>query len=500
MTNNNDNRPRLTPIDANPDDARRIAREEDAARAVEPLQVRIGRHFSHNEHERFRFNHTTGKWMHWTGLRWRVDETNFALDQMMTFTHHLRMMDPQNRRALGQVGYNKSCLEAASVDPAMAQVADDFDRDPRLVGTPTGYIDLSTGTHHAPDPHKMISLATGVSPTEAATCPKWVEFLTWACNDDADLVRYLQKFFGYCLSGLMNEEVMTFIYGPGGNGKGVMLSVLGRVMGEYYLSTPASTFMATRHQEHATELARLQHRRLVSASETNEDDKWNMSRIKEITGNENPISARFMRQDFFEFWPVCKLLIIGNSKPSFDDIDAAIARRLRLIEFTRTPAHVNRKLKEEFNGEFGGILRWVIDGFRMYEAEGMEPPDVIRRASQQYLGSQDVVQQFISDWTEMRGAGVLLKADIGMALSLYCRQNGIPRKVPATRVYKRLEESMPTLEWGDAVRYENKRCYRGINLTEDAWMAIMKELRKGGKDLDAVDPARNIRDHGQGQQ
>jgi putative DNA primase/helicase len=375
MNGQTDNRPRLAR------DRRRSrrgpaasTRRGHAARAIEPLQVRIGRHFAHENSGQFCFDHTAGKWMNWTGMRWEIDETDRALDRMMTFTHRMRMLDPQNRRALGQLGFNKSSLEVCAADRAMARRGADFNQDALLIGTPTGYVDLRSGTHHPPDPTKMISMTTGVSPTDSAHCPKWLDFLTWACDDDDELVRYLQKFFGYCLSGLMNEEIMTFIYGPGGNGKGVMLSTIGRVMGEYYLSTPATTFMAARHQEHATEIARLQHRRLVSASETNEDDKWNMARIKEITGNENPLSARFMRQDFFEFWPVCKLLIIGNNKPVMDDVDPAIGRRMRMIEFNRTPAEINRRLKDDMHGEFGGVLRWIIDGFLLYREEGLEPP------------------------------------------------------------------------------------------------------------------------------
>jgi putative DNA primase/helicase len=499
MTDRDETRPRLTPIHEDPDEARRQAREDNRIAAVEPLQVRIGRHFAHDNAGQFCFDHTAGKWMCWTGLRWQIDETELTLDRMMSFTHRMRMLDPPSRRALGGVGFNKACLEVAAADRSMARRGVDFNTDPHLVGTPTGYVDLDTGIHHPPDPTRMISMVTGVSPTDEANCPKWKAFLTWACGDDDDLVIYLQKFFGYCLSGLMHEEVMTFLYGPGGNGKGVMLSTIGRVMGDYYLSTPATTFMASRHQEHATELARLQHRRLVSASETNEDDKWNMARIKEITGNENPISARFMRQDFFEFWPVCKLLIIGNNKPVIDDVDPAIGRRMRMIEFMRTPSQINRHLKDDMHGEFGGVLRWMIDGFQRYRDEGLEPPETVRRASQTYLGDQDVVQQFINDWLEFGQKHVLLNGDMGMALAIWGKANGVSKRVSGTKLAKRLVQA-----YGDKVehdpegglRYNNKRCFRGVRIREEAWTIIAQEVRKKGGSMDDADPARGIGDFG----
>lgn len=446
-----------------------------AARAADadPLEERVGRQFAREFDDQFCYDHSRGAWINWTGFRWKPDKTDLAMDTMLQFTNQMRMMDPRPRKAMASLNFNRNALSIAAADRAMARAGEDFDATHTLAGTPTGYVDLETGIHHPPDRTKMISMCTGVAPADSADCPKWKDFLNWATDNDKALQHYLQKFFGYCLSGKMNEEIMTFIYGPGGNGKGVMLSILGRIMGDYYLSTPSSTFMASRHQEHATELARLQHRRLVSASETNEGDKWNISRIKEITGNENPISARFMRQDFFEFWPTCKLVIIGNSKPAFDDVDPAIARRLRLINFMQTPAAVNRNLKEEFNGEFASILRWIIDGYQLYRKEGLEPPDVVLRASQAYLGEQDIASEFIRNCLEFRSVGRLHRKDVQWALSTYLKRNGHTKSVKATRIYKRLEEEhgLSREEWHDGVR-----AFHGVNIKTEFWDVMVADL------------------------
>jgi putative DNA primase/helicase len=42
--------------------------------------------------------------------------------------------------------------------------------------------------------------------------------------------------------------------------------------------------------------------RFVTATETKEGRRWAESKIKVLTGGD-PISARFMRQDFFEYVP-----------------------------------------------------------------------------------------------------------------------------------------------------------------------------------------------------
>ena len=448
--------------------------EQHAVAGTDPLEIMAMRLFSQNHGHRYRYNQDRGKWYEWTGMRWRIDEYQRAVNEMIEQVDGMRRVRPNDRKALGKISFSTNALKGAQSLPNLSVIQKDFDLDPLLLGTPVGYVDLRTGKHHPPDPTKMLSKATAVAPVTKGKPKQWLEFLTFATAGDQELIDYLQRFFGYCLSGLMKEEIMTFLYGPGGNGKGVMISALAHILGDYYVNTPSSTFMDTKKVEHATELARLNGARLVSASETNENDKWNLSRIKEITGNENPISARFMRQDFFEFWPVCKLLIVGNNKPVIGEVDPAIARRLRMIEFTQRPAEVDRNLKDKMAAEYGLILQWMIEGFLKYQEEGLVPPEAVVKASTAYLSAQDVVASFVDEWCEPHAHGILLRKDIGAAIELYTKQNGISQKIPATRVYKRLIEH---LGYKDGETYKKDRCFKGLRLNDHAWASIAKARR-----------------------
>jgi putative DNA primase/helicase len=75
--------------------------------------------------------------------------------------------------------------------------------------------------------------------------------------------------------------------------------------------------------------------RLVTATETEEGRQWAESRIKSLTGGDR-VSARFMRQDFFEFTPQFKLFIAGNHRPGLRSVDEAIRRRFHLVPFAVT--------------------------------------------------------------------------------------------------------------------------------------------------------------------
>ena len=107
------------------------------------------------------------------------------------------------------------------------------------------------------------------------------------------------------------------------------------ILGDYHTSAPIETFVATSQERHPTDLAGLRGARLVTVTETEGGRRWAEAKIKTLTGGDR-ISARFMRQDFFEFLPQFKLWIAGNHKPHLRSVDEAIRRRFHLVPFTVT--------------------------------------------------------------------------------------------------------------------------------------------------------------------
>src|SRR6202035_1582768 len=146
---------------------------------------------------------------------------------------------------------------------------------------------------------------------------------------NTELQGFLHRFAGYSLTGIILEHALFFLYGTGGNGKGVFLNTLTAVLADYAAVAPMETFVVMQGERHPTDLAGLRGARFVTAQETERGRRWAESKIKALTGGD-PITARFMRQDFFTYVPTFKLAIAGNHEP----IDAAVRRRLHLISFT----------------------------------------------------------------------------------------------------------------------------------------------------------------------
>jgi len=181
----------------------------------------------------------------------------------------------------------------------------------------------------------------------------------------------------------------------------VLLSTVAGIIGDYHRTAPFETFVASNGDRHPTDLAGLRGARLVTATETEEGRRWAEARIKQLTGGDT-ISARFMRQDFFEFRPAFKLVGAGNHKPSLRSVDEAIRRRLHLIPFAVTIPAEERdvELVEKLKVEWPGILAWMIEGCLEWQKNGLRPPRAVREATEAYMAAEDAIAAWIDDKCE----------------------------------------------------------------------------------------------------
>ena len=257
-------------------------------------------------------------------------------------------------------------------------------------------IDLRTGISH---PYRREDYITKIAACDAyGDCPQWRGFLDRVTAKDAELQLYLQRMTGYCMTGITREHVMFFLYGTGANGKGVFINTLTAIWNDYAAIAPIDMFLETHNDRHPTELAYLRYLDVVVAQETEQGRPWAESRIKAITGGD-PISARFMRQDFFTYTPKFKIIIVGNHKPSLRGVDEAIRRRMHLVPFTVTipPEERDPLLAEKLKPEWPGILQWAIDGCFEWQRIGLAPPAAVRTASESYFAEEDVLGTWIDE-------------------------------------------------------------------------------------------------------
>lgn len=358
---------------------------------------RVAVEFIRRHGTRVRYDHSIGSWFIYDGQRWRQDKTRRAYAWARDLAREMALEQATGtKRGAGRAAFAKGVEEHASRDQGIAVVTDDWDQDLFVLGTPEGTVDLRTGSIRPPKPNDLITKNTAVAPAVRADCPRWVLFLEEATGGDEELMRFLQQWAGYNLTGSTQEQSLAFLYGPGGNGKSVFANIVGGVMGDYAKVAGLETFTASPHERHPEELAALAGARMVSASETEAGKRWAEARVKSLTGGET-IRARFMRQNSFEFRPQFKLTVLGNYAPAITNLDDAIRRRFLILPFTRKPAHPDPTLEEQLRAEWPGILRWMIDGCLDWQQNGLCKPASVIAATQDYFADQDVFGQFLDE-------------------------------------------------------------------------------------------------------
>ena len=294
--------------------------------------------FTKAHQDKLRYDHSIGRWFHWTGKAWRRDETKLAFFWARAVCREIAKhfaLAGSKLTTIAKAATAAAVERYAQSDQAMAVTQAIWDCDLYLLGTPGGTVDLRTGELTVPIIEDYISKLTSVTPADTADCPLWLKFFNEVTKNNKDLIRFYQQWCDYCLTGDVKEHQLLFAHGPGGNGKGVFLNTLRSILGDYAINAAMDTLVLGSVDKHPTDLAMLRGARLVTASETEEGRAWAEARIKALTGAD-PITARFMRQDFFTFQVQFKLTIISNYKPVFKNVDAAHRRRFNLAPFLVT--------------------------------------------------------------------------------------------------------------------------------------------------------------------
>jgi putative DNA primase/helicase len=342
-----------------------------------------------------------GKWLLWDDVRWRFDETLLARDHVRIVCRHSasKCNEPKIAKLIASAKTVRAVEHLAQTDRRIAATIDQWDADPWLLNTPSGVVDLRTGQTRPHQLEDYMTKITAVGPDLLCPVPVWRRFLDRVTNANAELVAYLQRMAGYALTGSTQEHALFFLYGLGANGKTTFVNAITKAIGDYHRTAPIETFTASQQERHPTDLAGLRGARLVTAIETEEGRRWAESRIKALTGGDR-VSARFMRQDFFEYTPQFKLIIAGNHKPGLRSVDEAIRRRFNLIPFTVTipPDERDETLSDQLEDELPGILAWMVKGCADWLQRGaLESPEVVTAATAAYLEAEDALAAWLEE-------------------------------------------------------------------------------------------------------
>jgi putative DNA primase/helicase len=341
-----------------------------------------------------------GRWYIWTGKLWQHDQTRqvFDMSRLVCRTAASQVSQRTEKKRIGSARTRAAVVSLVSDDQRTAATPQQWDADPWLLNTPGGVVDLKTGTLRPHRPEDYMTKITAVAPDGRCRTPLWNSFLRKVTNNDEEYQKFLLRAAGYSLTGDTSEDAMFFAHGTGRNGKSTFLSALTGIMNDYHTKAPIEVFTVGTFAGHPIELAMLCGARLVTSMEVEEGKAWAEARIKDLTGGD-PISARFMRQDFFTYAPQFKLWIYGNHKPAIMSPDLAIRRRMNLLPFLFVvpPEECDEQFAEKMKPEWPGILAQLVAGCLEWQRIGLKQPAVVVQATDEYIEEEDPITEWLAE-------------------------------------------------------------------------------------------------------
>jgi putative DNA primase/helicase len=374
----------------------------------------------------FRFVKSWGRYIVWTGTHWEEDLAGIRIGRFAKRTVR-KIPALKWRKKSEELRRRYAMVTLAREERDIAISHTDLDKDPWLLNVKNGTIDLKTGEIRAHDPADLITKLAPVEYNPQATCERWERFLTKVMGNDEELVSYLQRFVGYSLTGITREQALIFHYGDGNNGKSTFIKTLHKILGNY--ATRAARGVLFRNAgastQHLTSIASFHGRRFVSCPEVDEDQEFDEGLIKDLTGDD-PIAARYMRQDEWVFVPIHKLWFAGNAKPRVKGRNTGIWRRVQMVpwEVIIPKAQIDKKLDDKLLMEASGILNWALKGCLEWQHIGLAPPARVLAATAEYRKEQDSLGQFFDECFVFESIGRITRKRARERYEEWCEEFG----------------------------------------------------------------------------
>lgn len=299
----------------------------------------------------------------------------------------------------------KSMIWLAKSDPKVAISVNELDKDNLQLGCANGVVDLNTGDLLEPNPLYRVTYSTNVNYDPKAVCPVFKQTILDVFNGCHEMVAFFQRLMGYVALGNPCEQLIIIPYGSGANGKSTVIGAIQNALGGYTRSAASETFLNEGRRGNNAggareDLLRLRGARFVYVNEPNEGAELKEDLIKATTGGEK-ISARGLYATrTVEFYPTWTVVMPTNHKPVIKGDDHGIWRRILLIPFTRNFDKDPTAIKDPQRPaklllELPGILRWLVEGALAYRKEGLNPPEIVKQAREDYKKDMDIIAEWL---------------------------------------------------------------------------------------------------------
>ena len=309
-----------------------------------------------------------------------------------------------------------------------------WDAKADVVGLPGARLwSLSDGALRAAKPEYRITSALADAPADH--CDDWLAWLkaTVGTQRDGDLwpdwkqrLAWLQRLCGNAVIGNADAEAILILLGGEGTGKSTLREALADAVGGYATALNGHDLVG-QSSRHAQWKMPLRFARLAAVAELPPTQRsWQCDVMKALASGDK-IEAHWMGENSVRFKSRALLVISANQMPGVGGTTKGLTRRFRIVRMDRALPRDGSKARIEGGAWRGQIVRWLVDGARMYLADGEgEVPRSVADEVAKWQADNDTVALF-AEAVQLRidEDGWIAIGDLREAFVRWARKNDI---------------------------------------------------------------------------
>jgi P4 family phage/plasmid primase-like protien len=232
---------------------------------------------------------------------------------------------------------------------------------------------------------------------------------------DKNIRDYFYKTEASCLKGGNDDKMLPIYAGEGGdNAKSTVQKLVEDTLGDYCAKSPSSLISGgnQKHGEATPAITRLKGVRKTFCQEIDANATMNASFVKQATGNDS-LYYRGLHKEGSEFLPQFTITIVQNRDMNASSNEKALWNRIKKLPFESTfsktaPESVSEQIKtkifpvdKNFDAKLAkmreAFLWLLVQWFKKYMTEGLDPPKKVRDATEKYRNKNDRYLKFINE-------------------------------------------------------------------------------------------------------
>lgn len=330
-----------------------------------------------------------------------------------------------------------------------------------------GLVDFSVAppviTEHTPNFFTFNELMYDYDPL--ATCPRWQEMLADIFDFDPQLITQLQEYMGYCLVSDVSMQKFLLLVGKSRAGKGVITSIIRKMVGEHNTAAPSLTNLvrdSTLHKMSTASVGLIPDAHSVSLTKRDEV----LAMFKAIVGGD-PIDYHVMYKGVQNSIFKIKLILSTNGMPEFNDPSGALVNRMLCIPFYKSFAdRQDSGLLDRLLKEIAGIAQWSIIGLNRLRINGKFTEAVAGLREKECIAEDmNPMARFLSDVCVVDNQGFTSGDDLYRVYTLWAKQHEVLHPLSQAKVTREINSSpLGIVQVRDRINGKQVRGFKGLKL------------------------------------